>query len=444
MPGSQLVVVIPADADVEAFGDWIPGPLPVRGPVPSGDGVITIEADQGLRESAFHQRVHDLLYPSGQKSRGRRAHHWVKPGESLELCSGVPVEAVECLFFDDPLQPNEESSRPLTGRAPGFLCLHTTITGPFTMTLVDALWHVVRDRVGRADLARSAGEWLRQMGVNGATLNGEATPYTVVFTLLEDPVAEPEHLPGTKYAEWLPRQQWTWLLSSLTPPNTYAPDISATDTGDDISLSSAWSARVLRDGTAFVAIRSARTAHQEWLFESLALYVRSIYLDALLLGIIQNRWLNEFADSLASAAIHHERDLLVVEGLDRAMSRFRARFWWRAAARGSHADSLIKAYQDQHQLCELLDNSAAEVTDLVRQARTDVERRTLQSARRTESIVSFLTILGIPILPVLTVWATLYPSWMGLSIAVAVYLFVVAVLALVLRRPGSWVTSGRR
>ena len=82
------------------------------------------------------------------------------------------------------------------------------------------------------------------------------------------------------------------------------------------------------------------------------------------------------------------------------------------------------AYQRQHRLPELLQDSAAEISDLVRQARTKIERESLKASRQTEHVLLYLTVL----LSVLTVWASLSRSWSGLGIAVAISIFSVAAL----------------
>lgn len=429
-----VIVVMPIFGIPSAFRNWYPGPLPVKGVVPSGDGWIEIEATRQQRITAFYERAHNILYPSDRDLAGRRMHLLLEDDDVFQLIPDTQIKAVECLFYDDLLDsdvPKDDSDVNNNSRLPGLLCLHVSLSSSMPdLSLVRTLWKSLRDRQGRSELSSRVGKWLRSMGVPGAVMDTSALPFfTVSFAALKSAkTPRPVQMRGTAFDKWDVAQQWTWLLASLTPPDRFAPQHHSSDTGIDLAMSSTWTARVLRDGASFIGYEESVDGSQDLSFASLALYARTIYLDALLLGIIQRQWLNNLADRIGGTAIHHHREIAVVENIDRAVSQFRASVWWRAAAHGSNGDKLITAFQEQHRLQELLESSAVEISDLVRQARTEVQRKTLESAQkaqrsaeRTERRVTLATLIALPSVPILTIWLGVSAKWGGLLIAIGIY-----------------------
>jgi hypothetical protein len=347
------------------------------------------------------------------------------------LAVGLPVSDAECLLLDFRSAADQLSS---DAEPRGFLCLHATLPKTPTLETVRALWGVVRDRQGRSQTAGRVTSWLVAAGSPGIKVDASQPYYTIVFSGLEDAsVLPPVTDGGSAFGQWDALRQWTWLLASLTPPEYFAPVATDTDTGIELSLSTTLFARVLRDGTAFVARERTTTGVRDPSVSSLRFYVRTIYLDALLLGLLQRHSLNELADRIGSVAIRQDQEINVIEGFDKDLSRFRASLWWRAAAWGSHGDKLITAFQEENRLPELLSNSTIEVAELVRQARTGVEQATLASARRTERVVTLLTVVALPSVPILSVWQGVSGKWRGLPIALVVYLVVALALYTALR-----------
>jgi hypothetical protein len=423
-----IVIIIPVRGDPSALLSWEAGPLPVTETIRQGSGMAEISATKERRATAFHSRVHNILYPNEDGRLERRAFRIADVTGSIKVAEGVEMLAVECLLYDDPLEEQVGHEQgPVS--LPGFLCLHMAFVSPLSMDMVRVLSYVLRDRTGRTALATEVTDWLRSIGSDLLVPDGSLPPYTVTFATLQS-LVDPDRiiLDNTAYEGWDIVSQWTWLLSSWTPPERFAPPKSNGDIGCELALSSTWSARVLRDGTAFIAREQNPDGSPDRSPPNLALYSRTIYLDALLLGLLQARWLNDCADRIGTIATHAIRDLATIETLDIGMSKFRASMWWRAVAHGSHGDQLVTAFQEQHRLPGLLSNSALEISDLVRQARTLVERKTLESTRRTERIVSVLTVVGLPLPPVLTVWATLSQTWYGFLVALGVYAFIAIML----------------
>lgn len=67
-----------------------------------------------------------------------------------------------------------------------------------------------------------------------------------------------------------------------------------------IWLSADWCGLVLREGMALIGTRPDR-GRQDPFYNHAALYTRSLYLDAILIGLLQLHGINELEDALAEA-----------------------------------------------------------------------------------------------------------------------------------------------
>jgi hypothetical protein len=170
------------------------------------------------------------------------------------------------------------------------------------------------------------------------------------------------------------------------------PDDPTLDPGF-VYLSSSWRALVLRSGVSFVGSEKAPTS-DAFLEEMAPLYAQTIYLDAILLGLLQDRGLNQFAERLSRLDERSERHA-EIPGLEDDLTLFRNTLWWQHITHAGPANSLLIAYQDQRRLPALLDQIVAEFSEYARQVDAT-------SNLRTSAALGLLTIVGLPLTLVLT------------------------------------------
>jgi hypothetical protein len=436
-PQTFLVTTIPISGNqLELAATWQKGPLPIQGTVPGDSSPSLITATAERRASAFHSRVGPILFGDGLAGPGYRFHLWLDKKEMpFSIVDDISVDAAECLVYADPLIQDGHTQSEPSSLLPGLLCLHSVGVNPTDLDVINRLGHTLRDRSGRSIFFGRVNEWLRTISCSSTKAATDRAPFTVTFGLIDSAEGEvPFGSTDSALDEWDEMQQWSWLSASMTLPSVYAPPLGGSDTGIEIALSSSWSARVLRDGAAFVAISRRPDGSPDESLPSLAFYARTIYLDALLLGLLEMEWINRFADRVSESAKSTSLDIDDIGAMDRAITRFRASLWWRAVGQGSHSDRLLAAYQDEHHLPILLDTSKDEIADLVNQMRSEIERDTLTVTRRTEHQVNVLATLFLPTVPILTVWLGVSHSWPGIGVAAGVYALVVGGLVVFSRK----------
>jgi hypothetical protein len=185
---------------------------------------------------------------------------------------------------------------------------------------------------------------------------------------------------------------------------------------------------MLRDGLAFVSYLDG-TLQNESVKGLLAFYASTIYVDTMLLANIQARWINDLADLLADYGEAGSNRIGELSEIERGLTRFRATVWWRSVAQGSHGDRLLRAYQGQHELGDLFASSASEMSDLTRQASTELDQRSLEAARRTNQTVTLLTVVGVPLGIVFSLWQGLGGGWTRLLVCFVLFVAISVLLA---------------
>jgi len=436
------VALLPVVVKRSTLLNWRDGPLPLTAEVMSGDGTELVTASSDVRRTAFHRRVHPILYPEPGGSTSSR-HHRADISLSLPQIFGAQAKIVA---FDLLIHGNFSSARAdeTEDGQDGILCVYLDAETSRPLEFIELLWHLCRHRKGRESLAATVVEWVEDQTETIMDPQVSRPLFTLTYaavgdgSLMEsDAGAPPFSLPGTAFEDWDQTDQWTWLFSSLTLPDRFAPPRHhrSDEFGSVIGLSSTWSARVLRDGIGFVALPSEATDESRATISSLAFYARTIYVDAMLLANIQARWINELADRLSDYAEAHIVHLPELACIDRDLTCFRATVWWRSIAQGTHGDRMLRAYQQQHELNEMLASSASESAVLIRQVSSELDKKTLEATQKTTQILTLLTVLGIPAGVVLTIWQGLGGGWGRLWVCAIVALVIAATLALTLAMP---------
>jgi len=221
------------------------------------------------------------------------------------------------------------------------------------------------------------------------------------------------------YLDWPARDQWLWEVASATTIATYPPVPEARDElveVESVRLSADWTALVLRDGVAFVGNSPAK-----FLAVTAPVLIRTIYLDALLLGKVQSEWLARIAGDIAELGDPGSKPERLEE-IERRLNYFRNVFWWQHLTPHGHANLLLRRYQSQHALPELASQIVSELADYSRQART-------AAAARSNALLAALTLVGLPVATALGILQALGADrWVDIGIAMGAALVVTLLL----------------
>lgn len=421
-----------------AAGGWSPGPLPIpltlapRWPQ-QGAAVVT---DREARSTHFAARVHSHLY--GHESRSsvvsRRCHRMV--ADDAVNIDGSLVEAWEVLVGPDGdctavahVQLGQDPVRALAsltmpGR-PGFDHLATTLPAPVGL-------------LGTRPQVVSHLRW------TGAELPDPALP----------PFAD------QALATWPAFRRWQWFLATGLSPETVLPDIEGPDVlAGTVWLSRDWRALVLRDGIGFVALTPSESsaAASGGFHESAREYVRSIYVDVLLLGRMQVAAAHRFADAVSDVHVDtiSAESLATLEG---ELIGLRTGIWWEhITRRGGQVNDVLAAFHRQHRLPELYAKIVADLEDVgrfVRMKQAAAEQAAHEAAEHARrageqqqaELAQSITLVSFVLFPLslvfggLALWADPSPMLFLISLGIGVLVVAVMVAGLptvrrALRRP---------
>ena len=458
-------ILVPSAKDLGEASGWQQGPLPLTVP-----GRFTTDA--ATRATYFDRRAAGVLY--GQRRRCRRLYREFADGHAQVVASGsgdesdVPASTSSTILHlvDNTLTDQAEIlalewlGLPDNGQCAGVLVVHVRVSAATGEDLLRAWSGLVRwkfDERGTPVLLRSVS---RLLGTTVVTLGTHDEPFRVAFLAAmpaespapvlppgqdvhprgveggprgepdrhgagsdadDDPATRSGSAPAgrTSAATW-----WAFNLASAVPPGSLSPSERqfADHERHRLSWSSDWSALVLRDGAAFVGHASVDPGFLE---VSAPTYARTVYTDALLLGLLQQLGLRDLTDRLAHLEdpARHPR---AVERLDAEFSRFRNALWWQHLTHHGPGNELLLEYQRQHRLQDLMEQTRSELEDYSRQAG-------LRSARVLNLVVTCFA--GIGVLGVLIDLFQLYgpppatpsPQLLGWSSATFLLLLVLVI-----------------
>lgn len=365
----RAILVVPVKFDAAELSNWATGPEPF-----SGDGVV---ADAESRAGYFDERIRRALYGVETPCRW---HLSTAPAQVRGL-EGLEIEAVE---LTQARVPREDVN--------GLLAVHGTLPAPDPLGALASLAHL-------PPLAGpEARDGFESLGDGAVRIDPRTKRVTTLsfFT----PAAELQPVLPAGYEDWSAEEQWLWLLASATPFEDYPPDpgLRKEIASSTLRLSRDWSALVLRDGTAFLGRRPDRGADDPF-FGSAELYFRSIYLDALLLGMIQRAALVSIADDVAALGDPIRRPG-AVHALERRLTEFRNVYWWSHLSGHGSVNDLTAAYGRQHRLPELSRQVVEEVGYYASQVQT-------AAADRASALLGLLTLVGLPLGAVIGVFQIL-------------------------------------
>ncbi|PZG47996.1 hypothetical protein C1I98_12995 [Spongiactinospora gelatinilytica] len=246
---------------------------------------------------------------------------------------------------------------------------------------------LLRSLAGRRDAAPVPFD--PQTLVDGqAKMEPDTRPYTVSFaTHVKGGL--PRLYRSMRYRRWPVASQWLWSMASRTNLEDYPPDPKNLEPADSdiIRLSVDWQAIVLRDGAAIVGLRPDQ-GHGDPFFGYAAVYVRSIYLDAILLGLLHEQALTALEERMMAAL--DSSMAATMAALERDVSFFRHQLWAQHLTPHGIPNRLLSAYQREHALRDRFDQILTEISDFNRLARDD-------ESRSVNATVVVFTLLTVPV-----------------------------------------------
>jgi hypothetical protein len=393
----SLVAVYRANI-IEIPQGWTEGPLPLQ--------YGTIKADSQARGTYFRPECARILY--GTARQPRRWHSVQRAHDATQ-----PVIATELLVADADV-----------GNRAAFAIFHLNVRPEMLHGLLRDLARRSQSAKVKLELSGHLEPW--------AALDLTAAPFTVAFlTSTDRHLPRPSSLSGVR--SWTRPEEWLWLLASRSSQVDYPPDPQYASQlfGGTVVLSADWRCLVARDGAAFVGLRRDH-GEQDPYFGYAQLYTHSTYLDALLLGMIQESHIETMTD--ASARAFEARDLAQnLRKLETSTARFRSIYWLRNNSSHGAANDILAAYQSQHHLPERFDMVTTEIADLSRMVQTN-------ETQRVSAALGIITVVGLPLGTALGVLQTLRTSspWdlvigLGASLAVTGFLLLTRLGRLLIR-----------
>jgi len=363
---SALVLIVPIRVINSLNDDWQPGPLPVA----FGPSEL---ATRELRSKYFYPAVVSVLYGS----------RWHKQGAWSFL--GLNATAVEVLIDPD-------------AKSIGFAAIHCLPNG----RVRDAV-SSIRDPHADTDLYLHAMAPDITAAADGGGRYG--TPFALSFSLFKAERTGRES-----------RDEVLFRLASGTDRLSF-PFSGNAPNPLPIPLSNTWDALPLRDGLAF----AVQNEGDPFVVDGYALgLVRSVYLDAVLLALMQRDQLEVLADQLLDGAQAGELAMNLAEARQH-LDTVRGRAWFGRLSRHEVPDSILQALR-REQGTEIL---ARHLTQEI-ESRASYHRELQQD--RLERLLMLITVVGLPVSVILGVGQIaasgggfmLSLPWLGAAILVSV------------------------
>lgn len=386
----MISVVFDASRSGALDASWAVGPAPFR--YTDTQFGHTVTADRAARSAHYFPRTASVLF--GDADDPTRFHRAVEVA-----CGEHIIEMVELV------------RNPLLDR--DLIVLHITLQSMSETSLPGAVESLGRriQVLHRDSVSEACGAGIKVLRPR----------YRVVYTHLTGDVGYPLGSGSGLNS----MQQWLRILASAVDPGAESSipvdlDDPALRTGT-VHLSGSWRAQVLRDGAAFVGYESDG-ASMAFLSESAPCYVRSIYMDAFLLGMMQVIWLNALADRMPVLDQGSTMDSL--QTVHRSLLRFRNTMWWQHAASSGISNNLLLEFQNQQSVAVLLEELVVGVDGLSVLASE-------AHAERVNAALSLITLVALPLGLVMTAVQILSSdgvAWMLSALVIGLVLGLVALL----------------
>lgn len=363
--------------------DWASGPLPV--PVLLQDAASPMEvvvADSDWRRSQLLPRMAGTLIGGGSSGVDRR-HRIVPDGTTVDVREGISIR-LDGLEF---IATRSMRPRPLSDprRRTGVLAVHLSILEPFwslghpsdprasatgtTLRITDALKALCRD-LGRPDEAtdfwRLPTSLQEHAGARIVAAPGYDNAYLAVLLTQDVRGGQQMTVPPTGR-----ELDVLWHLAMASPSK--GPRRSEVDSESGVVLDlPAVHVLVTRLGLVQVGKGTGNPEDPTTTNGKARSRFRSIYLDGLLMVMMQQRVLDELSDETGRLDDPLRRPQ-AFNRMSRQFRRFRVTWWWSDFSRWRHPDRVTQALQGQLDLDKKyreLQEDHAFFADLLRASQT--------------------------------------------------------------------------
>jgi hypothetical protein len=393
--------------------EWHPGPLPLR---------ISPEeiTDERWRVQFVHARLQSALYD------GARRAYWMSPESSAQTIPGTRfvIAAAELLRFraGPRDRPNALAAIHLLPKSDG-------------KAMIGEMKMVTRD-LDRPPAARIL-EFVESVLPRGTQISRRerhATLLTFATHQPESPLIGTSRWSVEEPSTWSALDRWRWSLAMASPPSKnalVAPELPEAP-GRLVAIPRR-DVQVVHSGVAILGTRDDRGARHSDEYVKDETRTRTIFLDALLLGVVQRVLVEQLANDAARCG-DPARSRRRFRELQRDVRIFRNVYWWREFSTWRWPDAVLRAYQDEHAMDRQVDGLTSEVADYAGEVGA-------ANSERTNLALGLLAVIGVPGV-VATVLATLGSSsdsaakWLWASAAVIGIPAIAGVVALIRSQVG--------
>jgi hypothetical protein len=345
-------LVVPV-VGVSGTNGWSAGPMPWDWPVTKGrnDDQRAV-TDSVLRSTLVSPHAVRILYGENDD---RRWHRRLDGADVL----GWAVDGVELLQI--PEHGDDEA---------WLFVIHLTAPGAFDPS--DGLGHLGDIAPERTTATRQQVDAVVSRSLPGATMRSRPTDrhaYVVSHTVFDDGV-DSSYAPVGEPGMPVPLQ-WTRYLASINSAAAMGGALRESDRQwFDLALSTSWSASVLARGAAFVGLTPASDEYHA----TGRVLTRSVYLDAVLLGLAQREIVH---DLTARVPLLLTRDSKLQDrlALQRQLIDYRAGVWTQTVAESHHMNSVLTTLQRQVDLASEQSELATDISDLAQISAQEANRR---------------------------------------------------------------------
>lgn len=369
------------------FEGWSEGPLPLAWRGEIGESPLRMDAEQ--RQQYFSPRVKRRLYPGDRR-------FWKQC--SYKSQGMTKVKFIEALFVPEEYEAGPRIFVVLHGSGP------TQPVFPLMAEIrkwSDELVDVTSAELDKDVLSSESGEGVRRFSQIFAAMSESRLS---VFDC-EDDWGVPMQ------TAWVLAQKWLGAVVS-SPTASHLRHVR--DTGGMIEASNEVSVVLVPDGAGVVAVGAGINADpfDDWIINQppksvtlggyTQLMVHTIYADCFLMALQQSSGLNEIADrfGVISGDVPRLADL---RNLERWFAVFRSEVWWHQITELSEANELLRAFQRQHDLDDLMEEVGRDLGYLSDQIQT-------QNTVISSVAISLLTLILFPLTVTIAAVEALVPS----------------------------------
>ena len=332
---------------------WNRGPMPWDWPrTPGRNDEQQAVADSRLRSTLVKPHAADILYG---KNDQQRSHRRVANQDVL----GWHVDGVELLAV--PEHGGDDAS---------LFVIHLSAPNGFDPSA--GLAHLGDVAPERTTKTRDAVDAVIRNSLPGARLRDRPTDrhaYVLSHTVFDDGMeASTPPLGDSPLPVHL---QWSRLLASANTQDALGgPLLEPGQHWFDLALSTSWCVSVLARGAAFVGL----TPPSDTYHETGRVLARSVYLDAVLLALLQQEIVNDLTTRVPALLV---RDSRLQDRLDlqRQLINYRAGVWLQTVSESQHMNNVLTTLQRQIDLAAKQAELVTDIADLAQISQQEANRR---------------------------------------------------------------------